>query len=148
MLMHAGVKRAAVGAAAAALVAGAVAGATTTSASGAPQTRTVRFVAVETGSHRFPPTSFAGSDVERHKGKVIGYDSFTGKFNLQTHVAHLRVAISWRGGQIFLRGRQTEAGVFTGTITGGTGKYQGASGTVTGHQDGPKKTRLVAHVIY
>jgi hypothetical protein len=146
--MHAGLKRVAVGAAAAALVAGGVAGATTTSASGAPQTRTVKFVAVETASHNFPPTGFAGVDVERHKGTVIGYDTFDGTFNLQTHVAHLRVAVSWRGGQIFLRGTQTEAGVFTGTITGGTGKYKGASGTVNGHQTAPKKTALVAHVIY
>jgi hypothetical protein len=146
--MHPGLKRAAVGTAAAALVAGGVAGVVTTSASGAPQTRTIKFVAVETASHNFPPTGFAGTDVERHKGKVIGYDTFDGTFNVQSHVAKIRVAVSWRGGQIFLRGRQTEAGVFTGTITGGNGIYRGASGTVAGHQSGPKKTVLVAHVTY
>ena len=146
--MHAGLKRAALGAATAALVAGGVAGATTLSASGAPQTRTVKFVAVETGSHNFPPNSFAGTDVERHKGKVIGYDTFDGTFNFTTHVAQIRVAVSWRGGQIFLRGTQTEDGVFTGTITGGNGKYKGASGTVDGHQAGPKRTLLTAHVTF
>ena len=118
------------------------------SASGAPQTRTVRFVAVETATHRFPPVGFAGVDVERHNGKVIGFDTFDGTFNVHTHVAHLHVAVSWRGGQLFLRGTQTEAGVFTGTITGGTDKYKGASGTVTGHQAGPKRTVLTAHVTY
>jgi hypothetical protein len=141
-------KRAAVGTAAAALISGGIAGSAVMSASGAPQTRTVKFVAVETGSHNFPPTGFAGTDVERHKGKVIGYDTFDGTFNVHTHVAKLRVAVSWRGGQVFLRGTQTEDGVFTGTITGGTGKYQGASGTVNGHQAGPKKTVLTAHVTY
>jgi hypothetical protein len=146
--MQAGLKRAAVGTAVAALVAGGVAGATTMSASGAPQTRTVKFVAVETASHNFPPTGFAGTDVERHKGKVIGYDTFDGTFDLTTHVAHLRVAVSWRGGMVFIKGRQTEAGKFTGTITGGTGKYKGATGTVNGHQDGPKKTDLVAHITF
>jgi hypothetical protein len=141
-------KRAAVGMTTATLIAGVAGGATTLSASGAPQTKTVRFTAVETGSHNFPPTGFAGTDVERHNGKVIGYDTFDGTFDLTTHVAHLRVAVSWRGGMLFIRGRQTEAGVFTGTITGGNGKYQGATGTVTGHQHGPKKTRLVAHVTF
>jgi hypothetical protein len=146
--MQTGMKRAAIGAAAAALVAGGVAGATSMSASGAPQTRTVKFVAVETASHNFPPNGFAGTDVERHKGKVVGYDTFDGTFNLTTHVARLRVAVSWRGGMLFIKGSQTEDGKFTGKITGGSGKYKGASGTVTGHQNGPKKTDLVAHVTY
>jgi hypothetical protein len=141
-------KRAAIGMAAAAPAASGVAGAATLSASGAPQTRTVKFVAIETGSHRIGSHGFAGTDVERHKGKVIGYDAITGTFNLTTHVAHLRVAVAWRGGMLFVKGTQTEAGKFVGTITGGNGKYQGASGTVTGQQASPKKTALVAHITY
>jgi hypothetical protein len=91
----------------------------------------LKFVAIQTGSHGVGPRSFVGTDVNRHHGKVVGYDTISGKFNRHTHKAFLRVALSRKGGLLF--GQLTisgQSGHFTGKVTGGRGRFSGATGTI------------------
>jgi hypothetical protein len=125
----------AIGVASAATVATGLVVATTldTASATAPTAKAhhLRFVAVQTASHGVGPRSFVGTDVNRHHGKVVGYDTFSGKFNHGK--AFLRVAISRKGGLLF--GHITisgPSGHFTGKVTGGRGRFSGATGTIRG----------------
>jgi hypothetical protein len=136
-------KRAAIASAAGALVVAGVGGASMTSASGAATVHTLKFNSIEIASHGLGKTSFASADVDKRKGKVIGYDSVTGKFNVHTHVANLSVALALKGGVINVSGSSAESGAFVGKVTGGSGKYKGIKGTVTGDQVNNKTTAVV-----
>jgi hypothetical protein len=85
-----------------------------------------------------------GTDVNRHHGKIVGYDTISGKFNPHTHNAFLRVALSRKGGLLFahitIKG---PSGPFTGKVTGGRGRFSGARGTVTGFQPKHSKKTFV-----
>jgi hypothetical protein len=133
-----------IGAVAAGLVTiGCVGGAALSPASGAARAHTLRFDAIMTAGHNTSRTTFVSTDVDKHNGKIIGYDAVSGRFNTHTHVVSLFVALSLKGGQLFVRGSETENGHFTGKVTGGAGAYQGARGTVTGHQVTDNKTAIV-----
>jgi hypothetical protein len=137
-------RRAGIAVAAATLVAAGVGGASMAgTASAAPVVHTLKFASITTASHSVGKTTFVGSDVDRRKGKVIGYDSLSGKFNVHTHTATIDVAAAFKGGILYVSGVSTETGDFTGKVTGGTGKYKGAKGTVTGVQVSNKKTNVV-----
>ncbi len=81
---------------------------------------------------------FAGVDVNRTDGKVVGYDTITGWYDDTAGVAHIRAAMSRKNGLFYVSARQTDAGVVTGSVTGGTGQYLNAKGTVAGHTFGSR----------
>jgi hypothetical protein len=129
-------------------------GATTLTASGSQQTtaseraaHTIRMKSVRTGFH-YPYAGrtpyWTAADVLRHKGRVIGYDSVSGRFSLTgTGRGPFQAALALRGGILLLDCRQTDAGDFTGRVTGGTGRFKGATGTVTGTQVAHNVDRVV-----
>ncbi len=124
--------RAAIGAAATTLVGGVGGAAATLPASGAPDVHVRKFIAIPIGpDHRLGKASFVSSDVERHKGKVIGTDSLTGRVNFKTGVVKIHIAVAWKGGALIIRGHGSQNTPFVGRIVRGTGKYTGAEGTVT-----------------
>jgi hypothetical protein len=143
--MQTRLKQAATGLGALALAATVGGAATTLPASGAETVHVLRFTSISVKGHQVGPQSFAGIDVARRKGEVIGFDTVTGKFNRTTHVVHLWVALSLRGGILHVVGNQTEDGIFTGRVTGGQGRYAGAKGPVTGTQITPDKTRVLVN---
>jgi hypothetical protein len=104
-------------------------------ASAAAKVHHLKFVAIQTAGHGVGPRSFVGTDVNRHHGKIVGYDTISGRFNFHTHKAFVRVALSRKGGLLFahltLKG---PSGPFTGKVTGGRGRFSGATGTVRGFQ--------------
>jgi hypothetical protein len=123
----------AIGIASAATVATGLGVATTVDgASAATQVHHLKFVVVPTASHGTGHGTFVGTDVNRHHGKVVGYDTISGKFNFHTHKAFIRVAISRKGGLLFAHVTLGDHGPFTGKVTGGRGRFSGASGTVRG----------------
>jgi hypothetical protein len=89
------------------------------------------FIAKQTFQHNLGPRSFVSSEVERHKGVVIGTDSLTGHFDVKAGVLKAYVAVAWKGGALIIRGHATQTTPFVGKIVRGTGKYAGAQGTVT-----------------
>lgn len=135
--------RAAIGAAATTLMAGVGGAAATLPASGAPDTHVRKFIATQVGrEHQLGKYSFVFSEVERHKGKVIGTDSITGRFYVKKGIAKFHVAVAWKGGALIIRGHATETTPFVGRIVRGTGKYTGAEGTVTTRDLGHDKTAV------
>ena len=124
----------AIGIASAATVATGLGVATTVDgASAAPRAHTLKFVAVSTAEHRTGPRTFVGTEVERHHGKVVGYDTLSGKFNLQTHKVFIWVAVARKGGQLLGHVTIRESSPhFKGKVTGGSGRFRGAKGVIYG----------------
>jgi hypothetical protein len=126
----------AIGVASAATVATGLGVATTvdTASATAPTARVrhLKFVITDGPTHRVGPRSFAGTGVDRHQGKIVGYDNFSAKANFQTGKAFLRAAFSRRGGLLFVHATVGDHGPFSGKVTGGRGRFSGARGTVTG----------------
>jgi hypothetical protein len=110
-------------------------------ASAAAKVHHMRFVAIPTAGRRTGHGTFVGTEVNRHQGKVVGYDTLSGKFNFRTNNTLVRVAISRRGGLLFVRAILGESPRFTGKVTGGRGRFGGARGTVRGFSpEGENKT--------
>jgi hypothetical protein len=105
---------------------------------------TWKFVAIETGTHSLGKFTFAGTDKDRADGKLVGYDVISGKFHVRARTVDIDFALARRGGLLLGNVVGTEKGVYTGKVTGGTGRYKGAHGTVTGHNapHNDKKTFL------
>ena len=123
----------AIGVASAATVATGLGVATTVDgASAAAKVHHLKFVAVSTAGHRVGDRTFVGTEVNRHQGKIVGYDTLSGKFNFHTGKAFVRVAISRKGGLLFAQANVGQSGPFTGKVTGGRGRFSGATGTVRG----------------
>lgn len=109
------------------------------SATAGGATHTTKLVLHETGSHQVGKNSFTGTDKARSRatGKVVGFDTISGSFNRKTHEAALDVALALRGGLIIGHVTLPEKGHrFTGTITSGTGAYEGITGSIRGREVG------------
>jgi hypothetical protein len=109
--------------------------------SAAPATHTLKLIAHQTASHSSGKNGFLGADTDRSAktGEVVGYDSITGHFNLKTHLVKIDAAVALKGGLLtaHLSG-SGDTNRFDGTITGGTGKYAGAQGTIHTHGKGKR----------
>lgn len=132
-----------------------------TGASAAPATvpaaetqaaHTLRWRLTETASHDVGKTGFVGTDVIRsvRTGKILGYDSTSGRFFPKTNGARIQVAAAVKGGILVavVHGRFTSNDVlFRGRVLSGTGKFVGAEGTVTARPAGGQgeKTLVVIH---
>lgn len=142
-----GIMKKAVAAAAAALVAtsalsgaaAAVPGVATEKERG-DAVHTKRFVLHEIASNQLGERTFAGSDKVRSRssGKLVGFDSYTGKFYPRQDKVVLDVGMALKGGIIVGRVKITDfdSNRFKGRILKGSGKYAGIEGTVTGRQGG------------
>jgi hypothetical protein len=101
----------------------------------AAKMHTWKFNSIEKGTHSLGKTTFAGVDVNKHKGNVVGYDTITGSFDRATQKVTIDVAVARKGG--LLLGRVSGSGPSTdldGKVTGGTGDYKGATGTIHTHE--------------
>ncbi|MGZ5417887.1 MAG: hypothetical protein ACXWDI_11965 [Nocardioides sp.] len=78
---------------------------------------------------------FVGTDVVRANGKVIGYNSLSGRFLAKKNRIVVRLGIALRGGVIMGRVAANEPAEgedirFRGPILGGSGFYDGISGRI------------------
>jgi hypothetical protein len=144
------------------LAAAALAGVTAlTGASAAPaaapgvdsrEAHTLRWRLTEVASHDVGRTAFVGTDRIRsvRTGEVVGYSSYRGRFFPADNSARLDVAASVKGGILVgrLRGTfDTDGEVFRGPVLKGTGKFQGAEGTIVGRPVG-ETGRILITVRY
>jgi hypothetical protein len=111
----------------------AVTGVSVASAMSAAKTHTLKFNSVETAQKNLDKTHFADSDKDVQNGKVVGYDVVNGVYHAKTQSITVDFAASLDGGIVYGTGTGTfKPNRFTGTVTGGTGKFKGVKGTLTG----------------
>ncbi|HSS67600.1 MAG TPA: hypothetical protein VLK34_03545 [Nocardioidaceae bacterium] len=106
-----------------------------TGSGAAAKTHTWKFNAIQKGSHSLSKKTFAAVDVDKHKGKVVGYDTISGTFEPSTQTTTIFVAVARKGGILYGKiGATGPSTDFTGKVTGGSGDYKGATGTISTHE--------------
>ena len=80
-------------------------------------------------------------------GKVIGFDELYMSFDLSTGVGTGNVAVVTKGGILYGKLKVTQTSI-SGKVTGGTGKFAGARGTISAHNLNPKGTRTAVTIRY
>jgi hypothetical protein len=116
------------------------------SSQAAPSTHVRHFVLTSIGTRNLGPTTFAGADRirDRATGKVVGFDSISGRLDPRTHVATIWVGIALSGGMMHgIVHEKATSNHFHGRVTGGTGVFRHAHGTITGHGVGNTKRTIV-----
>jgi hypothetical protein len=110
-------------------------------------THTLTFTSVAQGQTKFSATSTGFEDKDLSKaGKVIGYDVVNITADPTTGKVSAWVTVDTAGG--FLSGtlKVTSNPVTHGTVTGGTGAFAGATGTITAKPIGA--TKLAVTITY
>ena len=108
---------------------------------------TLKFTAVTKARVTFTSTTFGGQETDVNStGKTIGFDdvylTVTGKSSLM-----LNVALDTKGGFLYGVATSTNGGkTFSGTVTGGTGAFKGATGTITATAISGTKTAVT--IVY
>jgi hypothetical protein len=99
---------------------------------------TLKFVGNSTAERFIGKNAFAGTDVDRSGGKVVGYDTISGTFHPKNSKIILDLAFALKGGLVVCRIANTGTGPDTvllkGRIVNGLGRYSGVEGTITFRQ--------------
>jgi len=112
-------------------VAGTVTGIGVASASGAATTHTMQFVGSQIKDVMANDKDVA-TDKNTQNGKTVGYDVTSCAINITTHVATCTVAVARAQGILVGKAKvNVDTGKGSGTVTGGTGGFHGATGTMT-----------------
>jgi hypothetical protein len=109
----------------------------TGSATAAPEMHTKRLVLHNTAERNVGKFTFVGSDTVRSRssGKVVGYDTISGKFYPREEKIVVQIAFALKGGIIVSRvSAHSAEGVsrFDGRILKGSGRYLGIDGEIEG----------------
>lgn len=111
-------------------------------------THTLKFTAVQQKSASFSRTiAFAADDVNK-AGKIIGFDVIYVEFNPKTHTASGGLTLDTNGGFLYGTLEFTNSPVTHGRVTGGTGRFKGATGTITGKDLNKSGTRTAVTITY
>jgi hypothetical protein len=98
---------------------------------------TLRFTSVETAQKVLPKSHFVATDKDVESGKTVGFDVVNGLASSKSASLIIDIAVSTHGGILYGHCRQNlKTGALTGTVTGGTGKFRGAAGTIAGQSAG------------
>ncbi len=115
-------------------------------ASASSTTHTMKFTAVALKQAQFSRTTFGQTEKDVRNGKIIGFDVINGRFNPATNSMRGNVALSMKGGILYGALRFSNGPVTRGRITGGTGKFAGATGTIYGKSNSTgNRTAVVVH---
>jgi hypothetical protein len=107
----------------------------------------LKFTAVMQKQTRLGKTGFAEDEKDVKNGKVIGFDVINATF-ISSSTAKGGVTLSTKGGFLYGTLKFTNNPVTTGKVTGGTGKFKGATGTITGKDLNKKGTRTAVTITY
>jgi hypothetical protein len=100
---------------------------------------TIKFVATDTGQHFSTKSAFEETGKDTKSGKLIGYYTLSCQLTSATS-ANCGGAGSFSKGMIYFRfPLLMKSKTFSGTVTGGTGAYSGATGTIRGRAISSKK---------
>jgi hypothetical protein len=110
---------------------------------------TIKFTSVQQRSAKFSKTAVGESDIDYNKaGKIVGFDTIYFSFDPQTHQPSGGVTLDTNGGFLYATLNFTQSKVIHGTVTGGTGKFAGATGTITAKSLNKKGTRTAVTITY
>jgi hypothetical protein len=120
-----------------------------TSASTGAKTHTLTFTSVQESVVNFSQTTSAQQDRDVNKaGKVIGYDLLYLVFNPKTETAKLNFTAVTSGGFVYGVASASSSPVIRGTVTGGTGIFKGAAGTILAKNLNNAGTRTAVTITY
>jgi hypothetical protein len=112
------------------------------------RTHTLRFISVTKRTISLSRTSIAQQDTDvTRSGKAIGFDNLNITFNPRTGSGHGNFAFDTRGGFIFGTLHLTASGA-TGRVTGGTGTFRRARGSLTARSLNKAGTRTAVTIRY
>jgi hypothetical protein len=112
-------------------------------ASSAAKTHTVKLKSTTVSEKFLRGAHFVEADKDTSKGKYIGTDAASGKFDKKTEKVKADVAFALARGMIYATITiNDKTGLLTGRVTGGAGEFKGISGAVSGHSVSEKSTDL------
>ena len=111
-------------------------------------THTLTFTSVQQATAKLSPTVQAAEDKDIKAGKVIGYDVLRFSFNPKTSTTSIGVAVDLSGGLLYGVMSESSGPVTHGTVTGGTGTFKGATGTITAKALDQTGTRIAVIITY
>lgn len=109
---------------------------------GSASSTTIKLLATQTGQNFGSKTMFEETGKDTKGGKLLGYYTLSCKLSSAT-AGKCGGAASFPGGMTYFKfPLKTTSRTFSGKITGGTGAYSGASGTINGKTISSKKTEV------
>jgi hypothetical protein len=134
---------------AAAAAAGTTAAVLAPAASAHPVSHTLKFTTVEEGQTSFSKTLSVAQDKDVNAaGKVIGYDVIRFVYNPRANTGTISAVVNLQGGFLYGQLHQTNSPVSHGTVTGGTGAFKGATGTITARALDQQDDRTAITITY
>ena len=111
-------------------------------------THTLRFTSLSERSVNFSQSTGGQQNRDVNAlGKVIGFDELYMAFNLKTGAGRGNVAVVTKGGILYGVLTLTQTSI-TGKVTGGTGKFAGARGTIAAHNLNSQGTKTAVTIRY
>ena len=113
-------------------------------------THTLQFISAKKASVNFTASTGAQQDTDVNSaGKVVGYDMVYFKIVSRT-TATLNITGTTNGGMLYSTGKfNLNTGAFSdGKVTGGTGAFKGATGTLTARSLNKAGTRTLVKITY
>ena len=112
-------------------------------------THTLKFISVQKSSVGFGKTAGANQDTDVNAaGKTVGFDMIYFTATSATG-GTINVTVDTSGGFLYGTGTITNNGVFSnGKVTGGTGSFKGATGTITAKNLNKAGTRTAVTITY
>ena len=112
-------------------------------------THTLKVTAVLSSQAVFSKTTAGRAENDLSSaGKLIGFDVVYVVVNPQTGTASGNVAFDTSGGLLYGKLQFTSSPVIHGTVTGGTGAFRGATGTIFGKSLNKSGTRTAVTITY
>lgn len=112
-------------------------------------THTVKFTSVQKKGINFSKKNFGQSDVDVNSAhKTIGFDTLNGVSDPKTHSAKIDVSFDTKGGFMYFHLHSTSSTSFAGKMTGGTGKFKHANGTLVASNLNKAGTRTAVTITY
>jgi hypothetical protein len=118
-------------------------------ASPAATSHTLKFISDLSRSTAFTKSELGQQDTDVNKaGKTIGFDVLFILINPRTGTAKANATIDTRGGFLYAVLNVTNSATSHGSVTGGTGAFKGAAGTVISKALNKARTRTAVTIVY
>jgi hypothetical protein len=110
---------------------------------------TLSFISVTEATHNFSQTTSSEQDKDVNKaGKVVGYDLLYFVFNPKSETAKINFTAVVAGGFVYGVATSADSPTIHGTVTGGTGIFKGASGTIVAKNLNSAGTKTAITITY